>query len=97
VPPNVKAEGFRDLLGALRTEDLPDRPRHSDKSTATIGEVRNATLKSVGNGRYWVGTSSDPENPQYLTTETGELYVLDLKALEPVLRQRRPDLYAGDR
>lgn len=59
--------------------------------------LRRSTLVSVGDGLYLL-TQGDPSSadPQYVRdNRTGKNYVLDINALEPMLRVRRPDLYKG--
>jgi hypothetical protein len=100
IPPNVKASGFRDLVEAIRIEDFSfdDRPRTSSLKPAGQAELRRAKLKSAGDGQYFLALG-DPEGdaPDWLLDSGGNKYVLDLQALEPQLRRRRPDLYLGGR
>jgi hypothetical protein len=100
VPPNVKASGFRDLIDTLRIEDfsLEDRPRTSDIRPVGTADLRRATLKSAGTGKYFLALGDpDGEQPDWLLDSGGDKYVLDLNALEPVLKKRRRDLYLGGR
>jgi hypothetical protein len=39
----------------------------------------------------------DGDSPDWLVDANGEKYVLDLEALKPTLKKRRPDLYLGGR
>lgn len=61
-----------------------------------VGTLRRATLVSVGDGRYWMALG-DPmgDDPQWIgSNDTADgRYVLDLKALEPVLKERVPSAY----
>lgn len=95
LPPNLRTDGLRDALEALVTEDFADnRPRAGDGSTVEVSRIRNATLQTVAAGRYLVALG-DPlgGDPQWLVDSNGQKYVLDLNAFEPVLRERRPDLF----
>lgn len=76
-------------LTALQQRGLPVDDRGRPVSISTI---RRARLVTVGDGKYFLAMGGN-DNPQYIRTPTGENYVLDLKALEPVLSERRPDLY----
>lgn len=87
----VGVQGFANIpaLTALQQKGLPVDDKGRPVSIATL---RRARLVTVGDGRYFLAMGSD-EDPRYIRTPTGENYVLDLKALEPVLSERRPDLY----
>jgi hypothetical protein len=87
VPPNIRKDGFKDLINSIRHEDL----------FTAVGP--QATLVSVGDGQYWLTMNNpdttDPKQMQWVKDVHGDNYKLDLKALEPVLMKRRPDLYLG--
>lgn len=64
----------------------------------SIGTLRRATLVTIGDGRYWMALG-DPtgDDPQWVGSKTAPdgRFVLDLKKLEPVLRERVPSAYKG--
>lgn len=107
VPMNVKNEGgwfknstFGQLLDAVRHEDLIDAfgsmPMSENGTPLSMAKVRGGKLVTIGDGRYYVATGDlAADDPQFVRDGTGKNFVLDLKALEPKLRQRRPDLYKG--
>lgn len=100
IPANVRQDGFSELLETIRLDDLTaplGAPLYGDGRPARLADLRRGTLVSVGDGRYWVALGDVETDPQWLMTGRGEEWVLDLKALEPTLRQRRPDLYLGAR
>lgn len=72
------------------------KPRYEMKP-APITELRRATLRNVDAGRYQVITRKDDAGVELLVDKNGRPYELDLNALAPVLRKRRPDLYDGAR
>jgi ABC-type amino acid transport substrate-binding protein len=108
VPPNIRKDGFRDLINTIRPEDVFSRAGYGGVESSVVGpmadgrkplpmaDLRRANLVNVGAGQYWL-SMGDPESadPQWVKTINGDNYVLDMKALEPVLKQRRPDLYLG--
>ena len=96
VPPDVKQSGFRDLIETIRLEDLPSPPRYSDGKEASIADVRRASLVQAGNGQYMLNLGTE-EDPRWLKGEGDDPYVLDIDALRPTLKKRRPDLYLGGR
>lgn len=72
------------------------KPRHEMKP-ASITDLRRAVLRTVDDGRYQIITRSDAAGVEVLVDKAGRPFELDLKALAPVLRKRRPDLYDGAR
>lgn len=106
VPPDIKQKSFRQVIDTIRREDLYSQTGYGGEDELgpvtekgkplSMGALRNAKLLSVGQGQYWMAmgdpTSADP---MWVKNAGGENYVLDLNRLEPVLRQRRPDLYLG--
>jgi hypothetical protein len=100
VPPDVKTDGIADLVASVRLEDLDpmDRPFVEDGTPAGRAELARATMKSAGAGQYFLALGDpDGETPDWIVDGNGDRYVLDLEALKPVLKKRRPDLYLGGR
>ena len=100
IPPNVKQKGFSDLIDAIKPEDLvlSDRasfgPVHGDGKPAAPSDWRRASLLQAGPAQYYLQTGTDDRGaPRVLMAKDGKPFTLDLKALEPELRKRRPDLY----
>lgn len=95
VPPDVRQDGFHDLVDAVRIEDFTAAPRHGDGTAATIADIRRARLEQAGPGRYWLNLGT-PEAPRYLQSPSArEPFVLDIEAMKSTLQKRRPDLYLG--
>lgn len=100
IPPDVKQDGFAELIEAIRLDDLVaagGAPLHGDGSPASLASVRRASLVSAGDARYLLALGDPADDPQWLMDGRGEPYVLDLARLAPALRKRRPDLYLGGR
>lgn len=80
---------------ALQGAPLDDKDRPLKITTLQT----RGTLVSIGDGRYWVAlgdpASDDPQWVRTYGTRDGR-FVLDLQALEPVLRERVPDAYRVD-
>lgn len=73
-------------------------PLDSKGRPISAGALQNMTLVSVGEGKYQIAQGDPASNEPKFVAEMGpdgrlKEYVLDLKQLEPVLKQRRPDLY----
>lgn len=108
IPPNIKKDGFRDLIQTIRHEDLYSSAGYGGVETSVVGpvtgdrrplplaDIRRANLVTVGPGQYWL-SMGDPDggDPQWIKDVSGKNYVLDMHALEPLLKKRRPDLYLG--
>ena len=110
IPPNVRQDTFEQLINTIRHEDLigdfGEGPMTGERASAAGNRVggnllsmqalRKATLVSVGDGRYQMAMG-DPQSAdtQWIKNHLGQNYTLDLNALEPKLKQRRPDLYLG--
>ncbi|MGL4396613.1 MAG: hypothetical protein ACRCS9_08755 [Hyphomicrobium sp.] len=99
IPPNVKQQGFRELIDALRLDDLVaanGAPLDEAGRPMAMTTVQRSRLVSVGDGKYWLATGDvEGGDPRWIKGAGDEPYVLDLRALEPVLKKRRPDLYLG--
>lgn len=97
IPANIKQAQFHELVATIEPSDLGDRPpQHGNGKPATGDEIAGAAWLQAGDGRYHLQTGTSPDGtPRVLVDPGGLPFVLDLKALEPVLRARRPDLYLG--
>ena len=99
VPTDVRAEEFDQVISTMLGDDFDIIGRPLDVSGAPlgIGDVRSSKLVSIGDGRYLVALGDpDGQDPQYAAGDgPNGLYVLDLKAILPQLRARRPDLFLG--
>lgn len=67
----------------------------------SVTALQTMTLVSVGDGKYMIAQGDPKSDAPRFVVERGpdgalREYVLDLKAHEPVLKQRRPDLYRPD-
>lgn len=97
LPSNVRASHAETLLATVRDADLAANPPvGSNGKPLLASDLRSAKFVAVGDGRYRVARGDpDGERPQWFADATGNPWVLDLKALEPALKERRPDLYRG--
>jgi hypothetical protein len=100
LPPAVKQSSWRETIDMLTPGDLTaaglGSPVGGDGKPVSMDRVKNATLVQVGDGRYLLATGS-PDTPGaegYIKTGDGKRnFVLDYKALQPILGKRRPDLF----
>jgi hypothetical protein len=112
LPSYVKRSTWNEAVRMIDIPDLERAglplPVAGDGLPIDINRVRNATLVQVDDGQYALATG-DPNTPgqerfiqQLRPGETeprkgGEgIYILDMKALAPVLAQRRPDFFDTD-
>jgi hypothetical protein len=94
IPPDVRRDGFRELLGTVTPADVPGA-RLKGGEPITAEQLSAARLVQVGGtGRYLLNLGS-VDQPRFVQGVGRENYVLDLQALAPELRKRRPDLYLG--
>ena len=98
----INKSTFKSLIDSIRLEDLIDpfgsmpMTENGNPLNIDMAKVRSGKLVTVGDGRYFIATGDlAADDPQFVRDGTGKNFVLDLKALEPKLRQRRPDLYKG--
>lgn len=98
VPVNVRADRFDNVVDAIRDEDLARLPPGIDGKPVAARTIQKGHLVAVGVGRYRVA-AGDPasDDPQWVTTQDGNYFVLDLNALEGTLRTRVPGAYRGGR
>lgn len=98
LPPTVRQDKWREVIEMITPGDLDragiPRPVGSDGRPINLARVQSGVLVQAGNGRYAVSLGQ-PDVPG------AEAYVpgwrLDLNALIPHLRKRRPDLFSGGR
>lgn len=98
LPPAVRQDKWREVLDMITPGDLDragiDRPAGADGRPISLSRIQAGVLVQAGNGRYAVALG----NPNVAGAEA---YVpgwrLDLDALIPHLRKRRPDLFSGGR
>jgi GH24 family phage-related lysozyme (muramidase) len=94
----------------LAAADL-GRPIGKSGQAVDLARLKSGTLVQVGNGRYAVATG-DPDTPgaeKWIYVDRpekrgitqgpapGDVFILDLNKLAPILMRRRPDLFKGGR
>ena len=100
VPPDVKRDAFGDVIEAVRMDDLVatnGQPVNSEGKPVSIATVQRSRLVSVGDGQYWLATGDvEGGDPKWIKrADANEPYVLDLKKMEPRLKERLPDAFLG--
>lgn len=100
IPSGMRADQFGAAIGAVSDTDLkglPAPPVAADgKTPVPASMIKNGYLAAVGDGKYAVSMQpSNSPDPQWVRDPSGQKFVLDLKAMEPALRQRVPEAYAG--
>lgn len=101
VPSNVRADRFRDVVRAIDDkvlEGLPGgRPVDPQGKPYPARLFHDAVPVRVSNGyRFALGDPGEKSTP-YIAGAGGRPLVLDLDALEPVLRNKVPGAYLGGR
>ncbi len=95
IPPNIAQRQFTRVLDAIKPEDLPGLVTGHGKPV-TQSELWSATLVQQGAAQYRLQLGQDSDGrPRFLMGPGNRPFVLDLKALEPTLRQRVPQAYLG--
>jgi hypothetical protein len=101
VPSNVRTDRFRDVVLAIddkMLDGLPGgRPVDPKGKPYTARQFHNAVPVRVPGGyRFALGDPAERNTP-YIAGPGGRPFVLDLDALEPVLRTKVPAAYLGGR
>ncbi|HEV2570936.1 MAG TPA: hypothetical protein VGU72_04300 [Beijerinckiaceae bacterium] len=94
LPPGVRADGFTQVINAIRDDDLkklPSPPTTIDGKPISAKQIRTGNLVSIGHGQYRVALG-DPKgpDPQWVMAPGGKTFVLDIEAMGETLRQRVP-------
>jgi hypothetical protein len=111
IPQNMRQTGFDSAVKAIKLTDLKEVPQMEATTASTRNgagrksmtdvspqEFRNATLKSAGDGKYFMALGDpDGSDPRWLASKTGQKFVLDIKGLEWLLKSRVPSAYLGAR
>lgn len=103
IPPTVKQAKWDELLDIITPGDLDRagiaRPVDARGTALPTSSIRTGILVPIADGQYAVsmGDPAQPGEERWLMANPNrdEKFVLDLKALEPHLRKRRPDLFFG--
>ncbi|CAN5349198.1 hypothetical protein BH10PSE12_BH10PSE12_18830 [soil metagenome] len=94
LPPDVAPDDFASMVGRVNAADLKalGTPRYLNGKPADPAAVRNGYLFDAGAGKYFV--SIDANGTQFLRGPKGH-FILDMAALAPRLRGRKPDTALG--
>ena len=84
-------------VAALNAYQMRGAPLAKDGSVITLAKFRSAYLTSIGEGKYAISledptSNADPKWSRSNDTKD-DRFVLDLKALKPVLKDRVPEAY----
>jgi len=105
LPPNVRQDTWRDMLEEITPEDLETsglaQPVDGNGNPMQMMRVLSGQIIQIEDGKYAVamGEPDQPGQEQWVMgapAKEGDAlkpFVFDLKALEPVLRRRRPDFF----
>lgn len=99
VPGSIRTDRFTDVIGAVKDEDLarlPISPKSGDKAY-TAADLRSAVPVAVPGGYRFAQGEPASDDPKWVRGADGKPFVLNLDALEPVLRPRVPGAYNGAR
>lgn len=97
VPAGVRQDRFDEMVEAIRADDLltVGVPRTASGAPLTMTEVRRATWVSLGPGLYALQMGTKDGKPQFAYSDEGKPYAMDVRAILPRIRQRRPAIFAG--
>ena len=100
VPPDVRADKFKDVIGAITDADLatlpspPVDPRTNKVYTAR--DLQGMMPYALPGNRYNFAIGDVTSNDaKYMTNANGGRFELDFNALAPRLRKLRPDAFYG--
>lgn len=101
LPANMSKERWRDAVDMLQLDDLKaaglGEPAGDNGSAVSMERLKSGYLVQVGNGRFRValgGGALTPGSEKYVTRGGSDKpFILDFRALEPILSKRRPDLF----
>jgi hypothetical protein len=102
VPPSVKADRFRDVIGAITDEDLRTMavsPMKPDGTPYRAVDLRNALPVKTSKGYAFAQGDPTSADPKWIGGQLGGPFVLDFNQMEDRLRRRMPDAFmnAGGR
>jgi hypothetical protein len=90
-PPNVRADKFGNVIGAIREEDL-EGAENADGSKITASQVKNATPVATPQGYKFALGDPASKDPKFLG-KPGAPLIIDFSKLEGRLRTRVPDAF----
>lgn len=100
VPGNIRSDRFKDVIGAIKDDDLrlmPISPETADGKAYTARDLQGSVPVAVSGGYRFAQGDPTSNNPKWIRGADGKPFVLDMDRLEPVLRQRAPGAYLGSR
>lgn len=101
VPGNIRTDRFKDVIGAIKDEDLsrlPISPVGVGGKAYTAGDLRSGVPVAVPGGYRFAHGDPTSDDPKWVRGADGRPFVLNLEAIEPVLRPRVPGAFnSGNR
>ena len=94
VPPNVRADRFKDVIGAITDGDLS---LMAVSPAARAVDLHNATPVKVKGGYAFVMGEITSDNPKVIYNVLDKPFVLDFNQLEDKLRKRVPNAFLNQR
>ena len=100
VPPDVRADKFKDVIGKINDGDLASLPsppiNPQTNKVYTARDLQGMMPYALPNGRYNFAIGDVTSNDaKYMTNANGGRFELDFNALAPRLRQRLPGAFYG--
>lgn len=98
VPGNVRADRFRDAIGAITDEDLSKMaisPVAASGKAYTAADIRAAVPIATRGGYRFAMGDPNSEDPKYIRGADGKPFVLDFGQMEERLRARVPGAFLG--
>lgn len=93
VPNGVKADRFKDVIGAITDDDLSKMAISPDSAKAR--DIQRALPVAVDGGYVFAVGDPKSSDPRYIKGALGAPFKLDFNQMEPVLRGRVPDAFLG--
>lgn len=100
VPGNVRADRFKDAIGAITDDDLGKMaisPVAAPGKPYTSADLRAAVPIATRGGYRFAMGDPNSEDPKYLRGADGKPFVLDFDQMEERLRARVPSAFLGSK
>lgn len=98
VPGSIRADRFKDVIGAIKDEDLslmPISPQSAGGKPYTARDLQSAVPVAVPGGYRFAHGDPGSEDPKWVRGADGNPFVLNLDGISDKLRMRVPGAFGG--
>lgn len=96
VPGNIRTDRFKDVIGAIKDDDLsrlPISPQGVGGKNYTARDLQSGVPVAVPGGYRFAQGDPTSDDPKWVRGADGRPFVLNVEALEPELRKRVPGAF----